>query len=190
MSLAKALGAQRHRAGLSGWRAGFVLLGSMAVLGLAGCSDGTGFRPLYGSVGVGGEKVEDKLAAVEIAPIPGRVGQRVRNELIFQSTGGGAARTPEYRLNIVITESLTSTLVRLDGNATSQIYNVDAQYQLVRVSDKKVVATGRSSSRAAYERMTSVFANVRAREDAENRAARTLGEELRTRLLAALATTA
>ena len=46
------------------------------------------------------------------APIPGRVGQRIRNELIFQSTGGGAAQTPTLRLEIAIRESVTSTLVR------------------------------------------------------------------------------
>ena len=50
-----------------------------------------------------------------------------------------------------------------------------------------MVLEGRSYGRAGFERVTSVFANVRAREDAENRAAKTVGEELRTRLLAYLA---
>jgi LPS-assembly lipoprotein len=46
---------------------------------------------------------------------------------------------------------------------------------------------GRSYGRAGFERVNSVFANVRAREDAENRAAKTVGDELRTRVLAYLA---
>jgi LPS-assembly lipoprotein len=156
---------------------------------LSGCSDGSGFHPLY-ATSFGGAAVEEKLAKVDIAPIPGRVGQRVRNELIFQSTGGGVPLPPEYRLEIAINESLTSTLVKVDGRANAQVYNLDAIFTLVRIRDKAVILHGRSSSRAAFDRLTSIFANVEAQKDAENRAAKTLGEELRTRLLAALATPA
>lgn len=163
-------------------------LGLATALALSACSDGgAGFRPLYGSAELGGAGVSEKLASVDVAPIPGRVGQRVRNELIFQNTGGGAPLPPEYRLDIAIRESISSTLVRQDGNAAGQVYNLDASYRLIRISDKKVVAEGTSFTRAGFERISSVFANVRAREDAENRAAKTVGEELRTRLLAHLA---
>jgi LPS-assembly lipoprotein len=166
-------------------------MGLLALGALAGCGDGSsGFRPLYGSALINGAAVEEKLATVDIAPIPGRVGQRIRNELIFQSTGGGAAKTPEYRLDVAIRESVTSTLVAIDGNAGSQIYNIDASFSLVRLSDKKVIAQGKSNGRAAFTRVTSIFANVEARQDAENRAAETVGEELRTRLLALLSTNA
>ncbi len=166
-------------------------LGLSTLVVLSACSDGsTGFRPLYSSAELGGVGVSEKLASVDIAPIPGRVGQRVRNELLFQSTGGGAPLPPEYRLDIAIRESISSTLVRQDGNATGQVYNLDATYRLVRISDKKVVAEGTSYSRAAFERISSIFANVRAREEAENRAAKTVGEEMRTRLLAHLSSQA
>ena len=165
------------------------LLGAMAIL-LSACSDGSGFQPLYATSAFGGANVEEKLAKVDVAPIPGRVGQRVRNELIFQATGGGAAPPPEYRLEIAVNESLTSTLVRVDGNASAQVYNLEAKFTLVRMSDKSVIMTGQASSRAAFDRLTSIFANVEAQKDAENRAAKTLGDELRTRLLAALATSA
>ncbi len=152
-----------------------------------GCADGTGFQPLYATSATGGGNVSEKLAALDIAPIPGRVGQRIRNELIYQATGGGAPLPPEYRLEIAIRESVTSTLVKIDGNASGQVYNLDAAYTLIRISDKSVVAKGQSHGRASYERMTSIFANVRAKENAEDRAAKTVGEELRTRLMAHLA---
>jgi LPS-assembly lipoprotein len=176
--------------GKSGYRSRRIALfaAMSAVAGLMGaCADGsTGFRPLYASAEMGGSGASERLAAVDVAPIPGRVGQRIRNELIFQTTGGGTPAPPEYRLDIAIRESLSSTRVKLDGNAAGQVYNLDASYKLVRLSDKVVVAEGKSYSRAGFERMTSIFANVRAREDAENRAAKTLGEELRTRLMAHL----
>lgn len=149
----------------------------------------TGFRPLYGSSGAGGPSTAAKLAQIDIATIPGRVGQQLRNELIYQSTGGGSQLDPVYRLEIAIRESVTSTLVQVDGDARSQVYNLDASFKLVRIADKSVVLQGKSYSRAAYERFSSIFSNVRAREDAENRAARSIGEELKTRLAAYLATT-
>lgn len=165
--------------------AGLAMLGLAVVL--SGCSGGSGFRPLYAGSAVGGAGVNEQLAAVDIAPIPGRVGQRLRNEFIFQSTGGDRPAPPKYRLEVAIRESVSSTLVKIDGNARGQIYNLDADFRLIRVTDQAVVLQGKSYGRAGFERVTSVFANVRAREDAENRAANTVGEELRTRLLAYLA---
>ncbi|MGD9668701.1 MAG: LPS assembly lipoprotein LptE [Hyphomicrobiaceae bacterium] len=152
----------------------------------AGCAD-SGFRPLYGTASIGGAQVSEKLAQVEIAPIPGRVGQQIRNEVIFQTTGGGSASPPAYRLEIVIRESITSTLVKISGDASGSVYNLDADFRLVRMSDKQVVMQGKSAGRAAFERFTSVFANVRARRDAENRAANTIAQDLKTRVAAYLA---
>ena len=52
---------------------------AMAAGLLAGCGE-NGFRPLNGQAGIGAN-VDAKLATIEIAPIPSRVGQRIRNEL-------------------------------------------------------------------------------------------------------------
>lgn len=157
---------------------------------VAGCGD-SGFRPLYASSSViGGPDVSQKLAEIEFAPIPGRVGQRVRNELIYQSTGGGAALTPTYRLEVALRESITATLVQIDGNSSGSVYNLEAAFKLIRLADKKVMIEGTSFGREPFERFKSVFANVRAREDAENRAAKTAGEELRGRIAAFLSSPA
>ncbi|CAN1723496.1 LPS-assembly lipoprotein [Hyphomicrobium sp. 1Nfss2.1] len=134
----------------------------------------------------GGPNVSEKLAQLDIAPIPGRVGQRLRNELIYQSTGGGLAQEPVYRLEIVIRESLTPTLVQQDGNSSGSVYNLNTTFRLVRLSDKSVALQGQSTGRVAFQRFDSVFANVRAREDAEDRAAKTVGDELKGRLAAYL----
>ncbi len=154
---------------------------------MAGC-DG-GFRPLYGSVSaVGGSSgALDRLAQVDVTQIPGRVGQQIRNELIFQTTGGaGETKTPTMRLEIAIRESLTSTLVRKDGDVEGQIYGLEAGFNLIRISDNTVLLSGTSYGRASFERFQSVFSNVRAREDAENRAAKTVAEDLKSRLAAFL----
>ena len=186
MLLAELRKAGRSAAG-STWsraRCGVVAVLLTAPL-LAACGDG-GFRPLYGSQSLGGSSVSEKLAQVDIAPIPGRVGQRIRNELIFETTGGGNPQQAVYRLEVAIRETVAQTLIKPTGESGGGIYNLDANFRLIRISDKKVVLTGSSYGRASYERFTSIYSNVRAREDAENRAAKTVGNELQTRLAAYL----
>ncbi len=161
---------------------------STAVLApaLGACGSDGGFRPLYGTAFNGGSSVDAKMAQVRVAPIPSRVGQRVRNELIFQNTGGGVAAQPLYTLEITLTESLTSSLVQTTGEALEQIYNLNADFKLISIADKRVILRGQSQARAGFERFTSIYSNVRAREDAENRAAKSLAEELKGRIAARL----
>ena len=147
---------------------------------LSACSDG--FKPLYG-VGSSWVGAEKRLAQVDFAPIPGRVGQRIRNELVFQANGGASGGpAPSQRLEIALKESLTSALVRVDGDAASAIYAIEASFRLIDVNNKQVIFQGTSVARASFERFSSVYSNVRAREDAENRAAKVIAEDVKTRL--------
>lgn len=154
--------------------------GVLAVLfALGGC----GWQPLYGPT-ASGAYLEDVMRTVDISTIPGRVGQRVRNELIFKSTGGGEADVPKYRLDIAIKESVINALVARTGDPQSQIYQVYSQFKLVRLEDNQIVLEGNSNARAAYDKVDSVFADIRAKRDAEDRAARTISEAIRTRMAA------
>jgi LPS-assembly lipoprotein len=165
----------------------------LAAVGVAtvvgGCESGSGFRPLYAAGPTGTSLTLDRMAQVEITTIPSRVGQRIRNELIFQATGGaGVTTNPVYRLDIAIRESVLSSMVSRTGDTAAQIYNLDAKFRLTRISDKKLVLEGTAFGRAAFERYTSIYSNVRAKDDAENRAARTVAEDLKSRLAGFLAT--
>jgi LPS-assembly lipoprotein len=153
-----------------------------AALALAGC----GFQPLYGGTTAGGSRLSEVMAAVDVTPIPGRVGQRLRNELIFENTGGGNAAPSRYRLDIVVKESVSDQNVRLSGDATGATFQLNATFKLVNRADGKVMLEGAATSRAAYERFQQIYSNVRARYDAENRAARTVAESIKVRLAAFL----
>ncbi|MBO0740669.1 MAG: hypothetical protein J2P51_04510, partial [Hyphomicrobiaceae bacterium] len=65
-----------------------------AAPGLTACSGG--FQPLYGPT-ASGVALQERMAQLDIATIPGRVGQRIRNELIFQASGGGELAPPTHR---------------------------------------------------------------------------------------------
>ena len=162
------------------------MLMAACALGLAGC----GFQPLYGSATASGSRLGDVMAGIEITPIPGRVGQKVRNELIFASTGGNYAAPAHYKLNIALRESVTDQLVQITGNVTTQVYQLEATFKLVNAADGKVIAQGSAMSRAPFDRFQEIFANVRARYDAENRASKTVSESIRTQIAAQLANAA
>lgn len=170
------------------WRSFAIALVALAGIGLAGC----GFQPLYGSgtTAADGTRLSEVMAAVKIAPIPGRVGQKLRNELIFSNTGGAEAPKARYRLNIAIRERVIDQLVQITGDAKGQVYQLEASFKLVNLATGKVIHSGAAISRAAYSRYQEIFANVRARRDAENRAARTISESIKTQLAAYLASSA
>ena len=152
---------------------------------LSGCGSG-GFQPMYASPSFGGGK--SNLSAVSITSIPGRVGQRIRNELVFQATSGVANKTPKkYRLDVTISEGITGTLVNAEGDAASSVYQINASFRLIDVSTGKSILTGTSFGRAGFERFEAIFSNVRARRDAENRAAGTVAHDIKTRLESFLA---
>ena len=153
---------------------------------LSACGNG-GSRPLYAET-PSGAGLQERLKELDVAPIPGRVGQRIRNDLIFQAGGGGELLPPTHRLEITITESILTTLVQKDGTSSGQVYAVQASFKLVNIKTKKVVSQGTSHGRAAFERYTNTtqaqftYSNVRAREDAENRVARVIADDLKTRV--------
>ena len=49
-----------------------------------------GFHPLYGPT-ASGANLSEVMRTIDVAMIPSRTGQHLRNELIFANTGGGAA---------------------------------------------------------------------------------------------------
>ena len=127
---------------------------------------------------------------MDVAPIPGRVGQKLRNELIFSNTGGGYAAESRYKLDIAIRERVIDQLVQITGDARGQVYQLEASYKLISLATNKVIYEGTAISRAPYNRYQEIFANVRARYDAENRAAKTAAESIKTQVAAFLATSA
>lgn len=152
------------------------LLATVAALG-SGC----GWQPLYGPT-ASGAHLSDVMRTVDIASVPGRVGQRVRNELIFKAQGGSGQIGSKYRLDIAIRESVMQTMATTTGSTQGQIYQLYTEFRLIRLEDNKVVLEGHSNARAAYDKNPSVFADQRARRDAEDRAATTIAEAIRTRL--------
>ena len=97
-------------------------------------------QPLYGTTAGGSRHDRGHGRLSTSSPIPGRVGQKLRNELIFTTTGGGAEPPTRYRLDIVIKESVTNQLVH-DHRRCHRRRSTRSTppSQLVNVADGKVL---------------------------------------------------
>ncbi len=168
----------------------------LAALALAGLTAGC-FQPLYGDRAmVGGNSgVGNKLSAVEVAPIDSisapngsrlaRVGVDVRNELMYALTGGGAGAPTNYRLDIKLSSTQLQVIVDIHtARPDVQNYGIDANYTMTDITTGKPVVKGTTFSRVSYNipGQQQRFAGERGLRDAENRAAKVIAENIRSRL--------
>ena len=166
-----------------GFFRGVTVAASLA-LALSGCE----IRPLYGPTAMG-VPLADELKAIEIAPIPDRVGHYVANELIFAFNGTGSETTPpRYKLDIKLKDHVQSPIIdTVTGRATSATVFLDADYKLTTIDTKKVVTSGTLMQIASYDRFSNRLANVRAARDGEIRDAKAIADQIRSRISVALA---
>ena len=166
-------------------RAVMIALAAAMTISVAACGT-NGFRPMY-AASPDGTNLNDRLKRVRITTIPGRVGQMIRNELLFQTRGGGRGETPNLQLDIAVREKELSTLVNREGDSLSRVYTLTATFQLIDLKTRKTVLKGKSFGRAGYERFKSIFSNVRAQKDAKRRSALVVARDIKSRLEAFLA---
>jgi LPS-assembly lipoprotein len=157
----------------------------LVAVALGGCV----VRPLYADAPGSGTPVATELSRIAVEPARNRVEQVLRNELIFAFTGGGEAPDPQYALRIILTRTEASVAVeRLSEVPASYIVSLSASFVLSDSTTGRTLLTGNSAADASYDFSSQRFANVRALEDAETRAAKTIAADMRVRLAAYFAT--
>ncbi len=152
----------------------FVFL--FAIATLPACT----FQPLYAPASnVNGEQYP-QLRDVTVSEVDTRVGQQVRNHLIYLFSGGKDNPSARYeaRLQVTSFERQTSAQASL-RDTTAGFVTVTTSYILVDTLTKKRVSGGSRKASASFDRTSQTFANQRAVRDAENRAGRAVAEQLR-----------
>lgn len=149
------------------------------------------FRPLYGTVASSnGSNVAEKMRAIEVTAVktPGsalrRLGGQVRNELVFQLTGGGEPSTTDYRIVISVSGGVSTVISNSStGRSSIQSYLATATFSLIDVSTGQQLVSDTTFSRASFEIPgQQYFAGQRALRDTEDRVAKVLAENIRNRL--------
>ena len=179
------------------WRPLHRLALRLAGVGAAGAVVAGCFQPLYGDASFTASSTSPSVAAAmatvdvnQIAAANGtplsRIAVEVRNKLLFNLTGGGAAAPPAYRLNINLTANNLSVIVDINsGRPDTENYALNASYTLQDIKSGKPVFTSQTFARVSYDvpGQAQRFARARGLRDAEDRAAQLIADNIRARLV-------
>ena len=121
---------------------------------------------------------------VDVAEIRGRIGNELRNDLIYELTGGAGNQTgAPYRLTLVANVSSFAPIIdRESGRSVAQMLAFDIEYKLHDVVQDRIVLTERALARVSIDTSRQLYANLRAQRDAENRAAKVAADQIRARI--------
>jgi LPS-assembly lipoprotein len=151
------------------------------------------FQPLYGDRSpTGGPVLREQLSAVDVEQIAApkgsdeaRLAVEIRNSLLFDFTGGSGSAPPTHRLKIAIASTRSSIIVDIQTSRPDiENYGINANYSLTEIATGKIVVTGQTFSRVSYDipGQEQRFARLRGLRDAENRAAKVIADNIRSRL--------
>jgi LPS-assembly lipoprotein len=155
------------------------------------------FQPLYGERSPDGPgalapSIRGALAAIEVDQISAangtpeaRIAVELRNDVIFELTGGAGAATPAYRLAVKMSLSKSAIIVDIaTGRTESEIIGIDVSYTVTEIGTRKVVVNSTTFARVGSDvpGQQQRFARNRAQRDAENRATKVIAEQIRSRL--------
>jgi LPS-assembly lipoprotein len=174
-------------------RAAFARFGRLAPIFAVAALLGGCFQPMYGQLSpTSGPPVHDVLSAVRVTTIVApkgtteeRLAVELRNELIFALTGGSGQNSPTHELTIRLTSQQAKVVVDvISGRPEVENFGLDAAYRLTEVATGKTVVTGTTFARVSYDSPGQVqrFARQRGQRDAENRAAKVIADNIRSRL--------
>jgi LPS-assembly lipoprotein len=155
---------------------------------LAGC-----FEPLYGEKTLsGGPGLRQRLSSVQIDPIrapngtlQARLAVEVQNDLNFDLTGGSGQLSKTHQLKVELRTQNQQVIVDIaTARADVQQFTIDASFTLVETASGKAVMTGVTTAHVSYDNpgQQQRFANARGQRDAENRAARVISDNIKSRL--------
>ena len=148
------------------------------VISLAGC----GFQPLYGTAG-GTRNLPADLARIQIAPIPDRLGQQVRNTLLDQLNPSGEPAAADYILTVKLDLNRQGLGYRKDESITRVNLRLVANYELRNAEDKIVIA-GAGRSIASFDVVQKDFSTLTAERDGEERIANDVANQIVLQLAA------
>ncbi len=150
------------------------------------------FQPLYASRSVSGTPLGTQMAQVQIERIDAangtpeaRIAVEIQNALDFEMNGGGGLISPTHRLKVRMNVGRSSIITdQTSGRVLAEITGIDASFTLTELATGKAVMNGRTFARVSsdYPGQQQRFARVRARIDAEERAAKVIAENVRTRV--------
>jgi LPS-assembly lipoprotein len=171
------------------WRNSLRIAAVMAL----GALNAACFQPLYASRTFNGEKpIGAALAQVQIERVDApngtpeaRIAVELQEALKLEINGSEGLISPTHALKLRMGVARSSIVTDITtGRVLSEITGIDASFTLTELATGKVVMRSSTFTRVSseYPGQEQRFARVRARLDAENRAAKVIAENVRTRV--------
>ena len=139
-----------------------------------------GFEPLYSERN--NDSTQKYLDKLYIEPIPGRLGQIVRNQLLISLQVNSYVKSPLYSLFINLDTERRPVAFKLDKTITRYNLEMISEFSLVNNENGEIIFIETNRSIAAYSIVLSEFANITAAQDAERRAAIDISQQIVKRL--------
>ncbi len=153
---------------------------TLLLVGLVATLGACGFRPLYG--GAENRAINQKLAHIEISAIEDRIGQQVHNLLLDRFNSGGRPQKPFYTLTVRLAISTEEIGLKFTEEATRARLTLKVSYFLTDNVSGKILTEGGVRSVNSYNISDSLFSGLASEENAKERAAREVSDEIKTRL--------
>ena len=157
-----------------------LLLGFAIILlvALSACS----FRPLYGQSG-NSQQVSQSLSQIAVSAPGSKLGRQVEFKLLdLFSVSGNNPQNPIYQLTLQPKVTESNVAVRQDADVTRKNLLLRTYFDLKNVETGKTVFSSRSQARASYNRLGSEYANLVAAQDAQDRAAAVVADDIKLQL--------
>jgi LPS-assembly lipoprotein len=173
-------------------RTPWLLLRLSSVVLLAALTAGC-FEPLYGQRSfTGGSGMRERLSAVNVKQIKApsgtpesRLAVEVRNVLLFELTGGAGTSSPTHELTIELSTLRQALIVDITTSRPDvEQLGINASYTLVELATGKSVVNSQTFARVTFDNpgQAQRFSRSRGQRDAEDRAAKLIAENIRSRL--------
>ena len=154
-------------------------LRELSVAGALSVLAGCGFTPLYGAHSANhAPAVISQFAAIEIPPLPDRIGQQMRNLLIDALHPNGAAGDYRYRLSVAITKAIVNLGLQQNSTSTRGQVRITVKYSLVDEQSGKTLLTETLRTSTGYNILINQFSSVLSQEDAEAQGLQQLSEDM------------
>ena len=152
-----------------------VALLAAAALALASC----GLRPVYG--GGSGGQVAAMLSSVAVAPIEGRVGWLVFNDLKERLAAGEQAQA-RFRLDVELDDTIVGLGIRGDRAVTRERRTLRARYRLTDAATGETVLDATAGAEAGIDVVSSDYATLAAEQTAAERLSEQVADQIVSRL--------
>src|SRR4051812_7357715 len=150
-------------------------------LALALLATGCGFEPMYGESR--GSAARAEMQAVSVGAIANRSGQLLRRYISDRIHDGDVRPSARYLLEINLVEAPRQHYgIQRDLTATYARLLLTGYFNLREIKTNQVVLTGSVNGLSSYNIASDPFNTVVAENDARERAVRTLGDDLITRV--------